>query len=155
MTAAALLSSGGKFNILQKSEPVPRGIIPSVASFEINRSFSKKPFTTSLIVPSPPTAMMVVAPLLIAFAVSSMPCPGALVSSVSIVPGNCVRTLAHVSFVRPRADSGLRIATVLAIVAGILLMFKPSRRYLAAARRPADHRPVDLLAYSRHHSRLR
>ena len=84
MTDAAVLSSGGKFKILQKSEPVPRGTIPSVTSFEIKRPFSKNPFTTSLMVPSPPTAMMVVAPLVIAFAVSSIPCPGALVSSVFV-----------------------------------------------------------------------
>src|SRR2546422_7784225 len=124
MTDAAVLSSGGKFKILQKSEPLPRGTIPSVTSFEIKRSFSKNPFTTSLMVPSPPTAMMVVAPLLIAFAVSSIPCPGALVSSVSIFPGNCIRTLAQVSAVLPRGDSGFRIATVLVIAAGILYLFR-------------------------------
>jgi hypothetical protein len=73
--------------------------------------------------------MMVVAPLLIAFAVSSIPCPGALVSNASTFPGKCLRTFAQVSAVFPRADFGFRIATVLVIVAGILYLSAMTYRW--------------------------
>src|SRR6266516_2357314 len=112
MTAAAVFSSSGKFKIRRKSEPVPCGMIPSIASLDINRSSSKNPLTTSLMVPSPPTAMIVLAPFLIAFAVNSIPCPGAFVSSASTGSGRCARTFAQVSAVFPLADLGFRIATV-------------------------------------------
>ncbi len=45
-------------NVRRRSPPVPNGTIPSDASGLIGCPASKKPFTTSLMVPSPPTATM-------------------------------------------------------------------------------------------------
>ena len=65
ITAAASASLGRDASVRRKSPPVPNGISAKLASGVIGLpASSKKPLTTSLIVPSPPIATMRSAPAL-------------------------------------------------------------------------------------------
>src|SRR4029079_7877021 len=126
---------------LLKSPPVPLGRSPSSASFPDD----KMPFATSDIVPSPPHALMSLAPLRAAAFASAAASPRCFVNTTRNAPNCERRSLAicgHASPVLPPADDGLTIITdiffpqipqlaqVLCVICGWLCLFRRAQQFL-------------------------
>jgi hypothetical protein len=91
--------------------PVPIGIV-ATSHVALDRT---SPFTTSLSVPSPPTATTSDAPLAAARSASSIRCPGRSEKSVSPSSPRCAARLASSGQrlpVTPLSDAGLTRKTV-------------------------------------------
>src|SRR5512140_1253452 len=121
MTRRAPLSPAGMFRLRTRSQPVPEGTTPSVASGLMIRRSSKKPLAISFIVPSPPTPMTSSAPSLMASRAMSVACWGFSVNSNLNSRTKCLKP-SRISpqrlRVRPRFDSGLTMTLVVRRIGG-------------------------------------
>src|SRR5579884_1841047 len=113
--AAAAKVSRGTPSVLMKSPPVPAGTMPNAAAGATAASPSKNPLTTSLMVPSPPTATTRSAPPRKASRVSLVASPADCVKRSSKVPyasWMVARSSGQRRSVLPPADCGLMTSTV-------------------------------------------
>ncbi len=108
--STAAFGSSGIFKVRLKSPPVPSGSIPSRLVVGMGAPLWKKPLTTSLSVPSPPTATITGRDSLTARSAISVASSGRVVSTASYgipVEGSHVVIPDHSRPARPAPEAGL------------------------------------------------